>query len=272
MNSEFPIESFIQTDAAINPGNSGGALVNIRGELVGINTAILSRTGSYTGYGFAVPIDIVRKVADDLIKYGEVQKAFFGGEVTDLNTVHGDKFKLEKLDGAILTRVQTNGEADKAGLQNDDIILKIDNYDVSSKANFDEYMSYYNPGDKIKVIYRRGDKLAETTVTLTNREGTTGMLRREIYHSESLNADLEIISKVEKEKFGMDHGVRIVKVGNGLLGRMGLQQGFIITSINSTPMKTSEQVSEVLGKVRGRVNIEGIMSNGAKVNYSFILQ
>ena len=122
------------------------------------------------------------------------------------------------------------------------------------------------------MIYRRADKVAETTVTLTNREGSTGMLHREIYHSETLDADLEVISKVEKEKFGVDHGVRIVKVGNGLIGRMGLQQGFIISSINSTPTKTSEQVSEILGKVRGRIVIEGIMSNGAKVNYTFILQ
>jgi Do/DeqQ family serine protease len=269
VNSQFPIESFIQTDAAINPGNSGGALVNVRGELIGINTAILSRTGSYTGYGFAVPVDIVKKIVRDLIKYGEVQKPFFGAEVDELNTSYSDKLKLDNLNGVVVTYIQKEGAAEKMGLKKDDVILKINDYEINNKGNFDEYLSYFSPGDKIKIVYKRDNKIHEGTLTLTNREGTTDVLKRETYKSESLGADFEIISKVEKDKMGITNGVRIVKVGNGLIRRLSLTEGFIITSINKVPVSTPEEVVEILEKIRGRVIIEGITSNGQRGYYSY---
>ena len=141
LQSKFPIESFIQTDAAINPGNSGGALVDRHGDLVGINTAILSRTGSYAGYGFAVPVDIVRKVVDDLIEYGEVQKAFFGADVVDVNWEIAEQLKTQELNGVVLSYLQRYGAAEKAGLQKGDIILKIDNEPVNSRSDFEELIS-----------------------------------------------------------------------------------------------------------------------------------
>ena len=269
VNSQFPIESFIQTDAAINPGNSGGALVNVRGELIGINTAILSRTGSYTGYGFAVPVDIVKKIVRDLIKYGEVQKPFFGAEVDEINTTYSDKLKLDNLNGVVITYIQKDGAAEKIGLKKNDIILKIGEYDINSKGSFDEYLSYFSPGDKIKVVYKRDNKIHEESLVLTNREGTTEVLKRETYKSESLGADFEIISKVEKEKLGITNGVRIVRVGNGLIRRLSLGEGFIITSINKVTVSTPEEVVEILEKIRGRVIIEGITSSGQRGYYSY---
>lgn len=269
VNSQFPIESFIQTDAAINPGNSGGALVNVRGELIGINTAILSKTGSYTGYGFAVPVDIVKKIVKDLIKYGEVQKPFFGAEVDELSTSYSDKLKLDNLDGVITSYIQKDGAAEKMGLKKNDIILKLNDYDINSKGSFDEYLSYFSPGDKIKIVYKRENKLSEGYLTLTNREGTTEVLKRETYKSESLGADFEILSKVEKEKLGITNGIRIVKVGNGLVRRLSLSEGFIITSINKVAISTPEEAVEILEKIRGRVIIEGITSNGQRGYYSY---
>ncbi len=269
VNSQFPIESFIQTDAAINPGNSGGALVNVRGELIGINTAILSKTGSYTGYGFAVPVDIVKKIVKDLIKYGEVQKPFFNADVEELNTAYSDKLKLDNLNGVVVTYVQKDGASEKMGLKKDDVILKINDYDINSKGSFDEYLSYFSPGDKVKIVYKRQNKIQEGYLTLTNREGTTDVLKRETFKSETLGADFEIISKVEKDKMGIANGVRIVKVGNGLVRRLSLTEGFIITGINKVPVSTPEEVVEILEKIRGRVIIEGITSNGQRGYYSY---
>lgn len=269
VNSQFPIESFIQTDAAINPGNSGGALVNVKGELVGINTAILSKTGSYTGYGFAVPVDIVKKIVKDLIKYGEVQKPFFGADVQELNTAYADKLKLDNLNGVVVTYVQKDGASEKMGLKKDDVILKLNDYDINSKGSFDEYLSYFSPGDKIKVVFKRENKIQENYLTLTNREGTTEVLKRETYKSESLGADFEAISKVEKDKLGIANGVRIVTVGNGLIRRLSLSEGFVIMSINKVAVSTPEEVVEILEKIRGRVIIEGITASGQRGYYSY---
>jgi len=269
VNSQFPIESFIQTDAAINPGNSGGALVNVKGELIGINTAILSKTGSYTGYGFAVPVDIVKKIVKDLIKYGEVQKPFTGAEVEELSTAYAEKLNLDNLNGVIITYIQKEGASEKMGLKKNDIILKMNDVDINSKASFDEQLSYYSPGDKLRMVYKRGNKIAENTLILTNREGTTEVLKKETFTSESLGADFELVSKVEKEKLGITNGVRIVKVGNGLIRRLSLTEGFIITTINKVPVSTAEEVVEILEKIRGRVIIEGITAAGQKGYYSY---
>ncbi|HEY8400848.1 MAG TPA: trypsin-like peptidase domain-containing protein [Cytophagaceae bacterium] len=269
VEAQFPIESFIQTDAAINPGNSGGALVNIRGELVGINTAILSKTGSYTGYGFAVPVDIVNKVVKDIIKYGEVQKAFFGAEVSDLNTALAEQYKLNSLDGVIINYLQKEGAAEKIGLKKGDIILKLNDVKIDSKSGFDEYISYFNPGDKIKVTYKSDNKVKEGTLILTNREGTTEILKRETFSSDRLGAEFITVSKVEKDKLGISNGVRIVNIKTGLIRRLGISDGFIVTSINKVPINTPEELIDILEKVRGKVVIEGITSNGVRGYYSY---
>ncbi len=269
VNSQFPIESFIQTDAAINPGNSGGALVNLKGELVGINTAILSKTGSYTGYGFAVPADIVVKVVNDIIHFGEVQKAFIGASVTEINTDVASRFKLKDFNGVVLNQIAKEGAAEKAGLKTGDVILKINNLPVDSKSHFDEAISYQSPGDKVKILYTREGQVNEVYVTLTNREGTTEFLKRDIYMSPTLGAELEKLSKVEKNKLGVDYGVRILKVKGGLFRKLGIDEGFIITAINGKKIQDAREIVHIIENTRGRVVIEGINPNGTKGYYSY---
>ncbi len=273
LSGQFPLESFIQTDAAINPGNSGGALVNIKGELVGINTAILSRTGSYTGYGFAVPIDIVAKIFNDIIQYGEVQKAFTGLQVTDLDSEKDKKYKLnlDKYEGAVVVSSQASSNAAKVGMEEGTVILKINNDDVEGKSSFEELISYYRPGDKVKITFLKKGKIQETTLILTNRNGTTEVLKNETFVSEGLGVELEPVSKIEKERLNIEEGVRVVKVRRGLFSRLGIQEGFIITSINKTPVTEPAQVEKILGNISGRVYIEAISPEGVRgyFNYYF---
>ncbi len=269
LKGRFPLESFIQTDAAINPGNSGGALVNAKGELVGINTAILSRTGSYAGYGFAVPVDIVKKVANDLITYGETQKAFFGAEVVDLTPELAETIGSKSLDGVVLSYIQQDGAADKNGLEKGDIIIEIDDYPVKSKSMFDEQLSYYTPGDEISVVFKRKNKTLNKTLVLTNREGTTSLIRREIFKSKALGVDFESVSLAEKDQLGIDNGIRVLNVRDGFFRRLGIQEGFIITSVNNKKITSPKALAKILDDITGRVRIGGINENGVRGYYSY---
>jgi S1-C subfamily serine protease len=266
VNSRFPIESFIQTDAAINPGNSGGALVNIKGELIGINTAILSQTGSYAGYGFAVPVDIVNKIVNDIKEFGYVQKAFSGIDVSEriANTNGSD------VSGVNISYLLPNGAGALKGLKKGDILLQIDNSKINSQADYDEQMSYYRPGDKIKIQYKREDEIKEVEIVLTNNEGTTELIKREILKSELLGANLELVPKFERDRLNIKSGIRLTKlVGNGFIARLGLQEGFIITSINNFAPSKAKELEEILSSIRGNVNMEGITENGQRVLYRF---
>lgn len=271
VNSQFPIESFIQTDAAINPGNSGGALVNIKGELIGINTAIISRTGSYAGYGFAVPIDIVKKVVNDLIAYGEVQKAFGGLEVAEITYDMASKLKLVDFNGVIVNYLQKDGAAEKAGLKKGDIIIKINEQIIDGKSAFEEQMSYYNPGDKIKVTYRTNEQIKEVALILSNSEGTSEIVKKQSVSSTLLSSELESVSKVEKDKRGITSGVRLIRIRAGIFAQLGISEGYIITSINRYPINTPEEVIEILEKIKGRVMIDGINPNNTRAQYNFNL-
>lgn len=269
-NAPFPIESFIQTDAAINPGNSGGALVNIRGELIGINTAILSRTGSYAGYGFAVPSDIVMKVVSDLKNYGQVQKAFLGVDVIDVTEEVYKDLNLDEISGVVITYIEPKGAAEKAGLKRGDVIVAINGKPIDSKVSFDEQLSYYKPGEKVTVRFKRDGKVGERQVELTNIDGTTSIFRREVYKAERIGAELEVVPKAERTRLGIESGVRISKITGGLMRQMGIEEGFIITSINERPIQSPEELAEILERIRGRVIIKGVSKNGAKGYYSYI--
>ncbi len=265
----FPIESFIQTDAAINPGNSGGALVNTEGALVGINTAILSRTGSYAGYGFAVPSDIVVKVVNDLKAYGEVQKAFLGADVVDLNEKISNELKLDNLDGVVVTNVETTGAASNAGLKAGDVIIGLNGVPIQSKSNFDEQMSYYSPGDVVTITYTRERTQQTTSATLTNIEGTTGIVKRNVFVADRLGATFESVPKLEKQRLGIESGVRLVEVNRGLVYRMDLEEGYIITKINNYPINDPQELAEILERIRGRVLVEFVNNDGRTRAYSY---
>ncbi|MFY0651960.1 MAG: trypsin-like peptidase domain-containing protein [Cyclobacteriaceae bacterium] len=270
LKDKFPIESFIQTDAAINPGNSGGALVNIKGELIGINTAILSRTGSYAGYGFAVPVDIMKKVVNDLINYGEVQKVFIGAEYIDVDSEIAKELEIDGLNGVIITQVQNNWAADKAGLKKGDIILSIDDQVIDGKGDLEERLGYFYPGDEMNLKIQRGDKTLEKQVVLTNREGTAGIIKKEIYNSESLMVVLEKLPKLEQDMLGVEGGVKVVEIGSGFFRKLDIPEDFIITEINNTPIESPAELEEILLKIRGRVIISGVNTRGKKVYYQYL--
>ena len=270
LKDKFPIESFIQTDAAINPGNSGGALVNIRGELIGINTAILSRTGSYAGYGFAIPVDIMKKVVKDLINYGEVQKVFLGAEYIDIDSDIATELAIDGLNGVIITNVQDNWAADKAGLKKGDIITAVDNRVIDGKSDLEERLGYKYPGDELSVKIKRGEKVLTKNVVLTNKEGTEEVIKKEIYKSESLQVTLEKLPKVERNLLGIKGGVKVVDIGSGFFSKLEIPKDFIITEINNTPIESPKELEEILEKIRGRVIISGITSRGKKVYYPYM--
>ncbi len=270
LRDKFPIESFIQTDAAINPGNSGGALVNAKGELIGINTAILSRTGSYAGYGFAIPVNIVEKVFNDLINYGEVQKAFTGAEFIEIDSELADRMGVDDLDGVIVAEVKREGPAEMAGLQKRDVIRKINNIQINNKATLEELIAKSYPGDKLTVIAERDKEMITRELTLTNREGTTSIIKRNIYYADALEASFESVSKVERDLLGISSGVKVVDFkNNGFFANLGIPKGFIITQINSRAINKPEELAKALENVRGRFDVIGIDRRGRKVYYPF---
>lgn len=266
LQDKFPIESFIQTDAAINPGNSGGALVNKKGELVGINTAILSGTGSYTGYAFAVPVDIAKKVVNDIIKYGVVQKAVFGGNVVDYDFQNAKKYKLntdvKNFYGVLLERVDEVGPASDVNLKPGDIITKINSTEVNSTSAFEEELSYRYPGDKITVTYLRDNKTSTATITLVNRAGSTEKVQRKIVTSEIMGAQLE----------ATDYGVKVFKLTDGYMRKLGVPENYTIISINRVRVNDPQEVIEFFEKYKGRVNLYGMNSAREAIPYNFILK
>ena len=271
LQSRFPIESFIQTDAAINPGNSGGALVNKEGQLVGINTAILSRTGSYAGYGFAVPVDIARKIADDIIKYGEVQKAFLGAEVNDFTQEIALRLDMsaDNWQGVVITYLQENSAADRGGLREGDVILEINGEAINSRSEFEEELSYRSPGDVVVLKYSQNGRIKTGQFTLTNREGTTGIVKSEVISSKILGADFEKVSKVEAARLGIEGGVRILNVRSGLVRQMRLGEDFIIARVNRVAIDNPEKLKQVLEQIRGQVIIEGLNARGRYERHQF---
>lgn len=269
LGGDFPLESFIQTDAPINPGNSGGALVNVRGELVGINTAILSRTGSYTGYGFAVPVDVAVKVANDLIQHGEVQKAIPGVEVTEVTPELAKEMALDNLEGVLVTRIVKSGAAEKAGLQTNDLITQIGDWKITGKGSFEEALSYYYPGDQVSLGYVRAGKSATASLTLQNLEGGTGISKREFYSSEVLGARLESINAIDKDRLKLTYGVKITSLTNGYLRDLGFREGFVITHINEMPAKDPKALGPYLEKFSGRLVLEGVAPNGQPFTQSY---
>ncbi len=272
LGGEFPLESFIQTDAPINPGNSGGALVNIHGELVGINTAILSRSGSYTGYGFAVPVDIALKVANDLIRYGEVQKALPGVDVVEITPELAEEMNLNTLDGVIVTHVVRAGAAEKAGIQRNDVITGIEDIPITGKGSFEEAISYFYPGDEISVNYKRKNLNSKARLKLQNLEGGTGVIKREFFASNILGARLEAVNALERDRLGIDFGIKLTAMTRGYLRDLGLNNGYVITQLNGEPARNPELVGRFLEAYSGKLRMEGVTANGQPFMQSYTIR
>ena len=260
------IESFIQTDAAVNPGNSGGALVNQRGELVGINTLIASRTGSYAGYSFAIPTTIVHKVVDDLKKYGEVQRALLGVEIIGVDAAVAEKYKLNKIEGVYVDNVMEGGAAKEAGMKPGDVILSIQEKKVNSNAELQEVVSQFRPGDQVKIVVKRNDSEKLFTVKLRNKLGET-----EIVQDSQIvfGAEFETVTDRDKSQLNINRGIRIKKLSNGKIKQAGIPEGFVITDVNKKPVYEVSDFKRVIANARGGILVEGVYPNGELAYFVF---
>ena len=264
---QYAIESFIQTDAAVNPGNSGGALVNTKGELVGINTAIASQTGSYTGYSFAVPVTIAKKIVSDLMEYGAVQRALLGVNIQDIDAKLAEELDLEKPEGVYIVNVNKESAAEEAGIKKEDIIIKINNDKIEKVSELQEKISRYSPGDKIDVWVLRDGKEKKFLVELKNSMGTTDVVSKNVM--DVLGASFTELPDKVKEKLNIDNGVKVTDLQAGKLMRAGVKEGFIITHINRKPVKSAKQIEEMLKDIHGGVYIQGIYPDGEVAYYAF---
>jgi serine protease Do len=268
IQDQYRIESFIQTDAAVNRGNSGGALVNTQGELVGINTAIISPTGGYAGISFAVPVSIVHKVVLDLIEYGAVQRAILGVSIQEVTAELAKEKDIDEIEGVYISSVRSDGAAKEAGIEDGDLILDINHVPVNSPGELQEQINRYRPNDKITVLVKRKDKTKQFEVTLRNLQGRAEIVSADVFEP-VLGARFEELTKKEKEALGIKSGVRVAELKAGKLRIEGVKEGFVITQVNNKPVNSVDELKSILQSIKGGVYIEGIYPNGVVAYYAF---
>ena len=265
----YSIESFIQTDAALNMGNSGGALVNTKGLLVGITSAIISPSGAYSGNSFAIPVTIVKKVVNDLKEYGQVQRAFIGVNIKDLVSEDADKFKLNELKGVLITRVIDDGSAKEAGLKENDVILKFDGNSVNTVSELQEQVGKHRPGDKGTVTYSRNGKENTIPIILKNQAGNTSVVTAAMEGDIVFGARLEALGSSEMSSMDVDYGVKVVEINEGKFKDIGMARGYIILSVNGKKVKTPADVREFTNSEKTLKSISGIQPDGTIFNYQY---
>jgi Do/DeqQ family serine protease len=268
--NQMGIESFIQTDAAVNPGNSGGALVNTSGDLVGINTAIASQTGSYTGYSFAVPVSIVKKVVGDLMEFGVVQRALLGISIRDIDKALAEEKKIDKIEGIYVAAVGPNSAAKDAGIEANDIILSVDNERVNTVPELQEKVSRHRPGDKINVTVKRDGKQKQFVVTLRNSDGSTAIVKptdKDVV----LGAKLKELDDNEKNTLQINVGIKVLSLSEGKLKSSGIREGFIITKANRMPITSVDDLRRVVATADEGLFLTGIYPNGRIEYYAINL-
>ncbi|MCL4153798.1 UNVERIFIED_CONTAM: hypothetical protein GTU68_004957 [Idotea baltica] len=266
-DSEYAIESFIQTDAAVNKGNSGGALVNMDGQLIGINTAIASRTGYYAGYSFAIPATIARKVMEDLLSFGEVRRGFLGVSILPVDATLAEEKSLSILKGAYISDVNENLGAATAGLREGDVIVSVNGVKVTSSSELQEQVSRYRPGDKIKVSAFRGKeqinfivplKPMVSTLKTTDIKGTF----------EYKGSAFRLLNEEEYMKLEVDYGVMVENAGEKM-AKGGIQKGFVITEIDGQKVRSIEELERIMDESGEYITIKGLYSKGMIASYSF---
>jgi Do/DeqQ family serine protease len=265
--SPYSIESFILTDAAVNPGNSGGALVNTSGELVGMNTAIASQTGSYVGYSFAVPSSIIKKIVSDIIEFGEVQRAYLGLNINGLDQQLAAQKGINEIQGVYVESVNSGGAGDEAGIKQGDVIVSVNDFKVLNVPQLHEQISKFRPGDKISVGLMRNGEGMTVTVELKNRNNGTSVIKTQ--NVTIMGASFEEVSAEERRTLNLKSGVKIKDPGTSKLYSLGIRQGFIITHINKKPVLTLDDAVLMLDKATGTLMIEGMYPNGIYAYYSF---
>ena len=274
------VESFIQTDAAINPGNSGGALVNTRGELIGINAMLYSQTGSFSGYGFAIPTSIMNKVVDDLKKYGTVQRAVIGIQGSDVKNYvdaqkdQGKDIDLGTMEGIYVAKVTEESAAEEAGLKEGDVINAIDGKEVNKMADLQEYLAKKRPGDKVSISYLRDKKKSTKTVTLKNEQGNTQVVKKA--DLDVLGGNFRAITDNQKQQFNIGYGLEVLKVNAGKLKNAGITKGFIIQRVNDSAIKTIDDLQNVVKEASTSKDpvlyIQGIYPTGKKAYFAVPLE
>ena len=273
LEDSYSIESFIQTDAAVNPGNSGGALVNTNGELVGINTAIITKSGRYEGYSFAVPVNLATKVIRDLITYKTVQRGFLGVEINDLSPTSARAAKYNSMNGVLVIKVNSGGAAEIAGLKQNDIILSIDGSKIKNKAELLEQVGRHKPGDVVNIAYSRDGLRGTTSITLKNKSNTTALLMPEKFDG-NLDGfkkigigDLRPLTPQETRKLGMK-GIKVVQIEKGSrIDRTNMEIGFVITHINDKKIESVDQAIKTLSTQSGKVILEGVYEDFPEAYY-----
>ncbi len=267
-DGEFKIESFIQTDAAVNPGNSGGALVDRRGQLVGINTAIISQTGSYTGYSFAVPSNIVKKIVNDIIDFGGVKRALLGVTMSPVTNKIADEMKLSSLNGVYINEVLKGSAADEAGMKTGDILVAVDSTMITDAASVQEKVNSYYPGDKAVLTVIRDGKEKKLNVTFKGVSDASAVVESggtvSVY-----GANLQKASKETLAKFGIKGGAEVLSVGPGKMADAGVTKGFVILYVNDQPVNGPQDVVEIIKKSKRAVFIEGLTPNGRRTYFGF---
>ena len=269
-NGASAVESFIQTDAAVNPGNSGGALVNTKGELIGINAAIKSNTGSYTGYSFAIPVNIVTKVVEDILTFGTVQRGFLGVQIQNVNQELADLQELDVISGVYVDNALDMGAAKDAGIKKGDVITRVGQQNVKSVSELQEQVSKYRPGDEVLVRVNREGRELTIPLTLRNQYGEEtltskkGMQVKEKLNALFVDADSEVLRRLK-----LKNGVQVKEVGQGKIKSAGIATEFIITKVDDVVIKTTDQLMETFESKSGGILIEGYYPNGKKAYYGF---
>lgn len=262
------IESFIQTDAAVNRGNSGGALVNTQGELIGINAAIASGNGFYTGYSFAIPVNIVKKVVRDFMQYGDIQRAYLGVQIQEVDANLAKEKSLKDIRGVYVAGLMENSSAEKAGIKKGDVITRVHGSDVNTNAELVEVISQYSPGDKLKVEVNRSGDLKTFDVTLTNESGTTKKVKREeADFQDNLGASFRPVPDEVKNELRISGGVEVAELTQGPLASIGIKKGFIITRIDRIKINSVQDLKDAIRGKRGGILIEGLYPNGMRAYY-----
>ena len=258
------VESFIQTDAAVNPGNSGGALVNTKGELVGINAAIASHTGSYEGYSFAIPSNIVRKVVDDLLLYGETQRGYIGIYPAELTQELAEKEGLENIEGVYVADVTEGGAAVMAGVQKGDVVTAINGKKVNTVTQLMESIRQYRPGDRVNVEVNRKGHHHQYELTLLNEAGNVDVVKKgDSFYNSEFGLMLQPINQNDMSRLNIKKGLKIVEIRQGRFMNSGVPVDFVITKVNGTAVNSKTDLENALKNSRSRrTTIEGVYPNG----------
>ncbi|MFP4059301.1 MAG: Do family serine endopeptidase [Bacteroidales bacterium] len=269
LREQSAVESFLQTDAAVNPGNSGGALVNLNGKLIGVNTAIATPTGTYAGYAFAVPVNIVKKVVDDLLNYGTVQRGYLGVFIRDLNSDLAEDIGLDISTGVYVDSIISGSAAEESNLKKEDVIVAIDGEIINNTAQLQEMIATKRPGDQVEIVVNRKGRTREVTVTLKNREGTTGIVKKvETGMMDDLGINVRNLTSNEAQTLQIDGAVLVTEIQEGIVSEQTkMQKGFIITEVDRQRVKSVEEFRKILHEKEGGVMVGGVYPDMPGVYY-----